>query len=266
MTIDEKTKRVIEILVDTYRVQSASRRPFIQGVVDRKTGKPKVINYTGDFEEVKEWYIATEKFTDERVYIDEAYGILAELGKKYNFTYASNFFSSRQSDYIKIEKPTNVKWADIINQLQKTVRKISTTEPEEEGLKSIHLITNSLEPTTVIFLVLDERFEMPIRFAVKNKNGNPTYIKKLYDIAYFVDAPNKKVNYDMNVADGINNGLFRKGAVAKYMKTNKLKKPTLVQKSENKTLVLKNEILAKTGRVQHDVPTQYQSLYIDKTK
>ena len=137
---------------------------------------------------------------------------------------------------------------------------------QKKSLKSMHLVTKSLEPTTVIFLVLDERFEMPIRFTVKNNGGYPTYIKKLYDIAYLVNAPNKKVNYDKNTANGINNGLFRKSAVAKYMKTNILNKPTLVLKSENKTLVLKNEILVKTGLVQHDVPIQYQSIYIDKTR
>lgn len=139
-------------------------------------------------------------------------------------------------------------------------------QEDKNPLKSIHLITNSLGLTTAIFLVLDGRFEMPIRFAVKNKNGDPTHIKKLYDIAYFVDAPNKMVNYDKNIADGINNGLFRKGAVAKYMKTNRLNKPTLVQKSENRTLVLKNEILVKTGLVKNDVPIQCQSIYIDKTR
>ena len=117
-----------------------------------------------------------------------------------------------------------------------------------------------------IFLVLDGLFEMPIRCATKNTNGEPTYIKKLYDIAYDWDVPNKKVDYDRNVADSINNGLFRKRSVEKYMKTNKFKKPTLVQKSENGTLVLKNDIQVKIGLVKNDVPIQHQSFYIDKTK
>jgi hypothetical protein len=132
--------------------------------------------------------------------------------------------------------------------------------------KSIHLISTSLEPQDAVWLVFEERFEIPIRFAVKNSKGEPSAIKKLYDIAYFVDVPYKKVFYNKSTADGINNGLFRKRQVAKYMKTNKLEKPTLVQKSEKGTLVLKNEIPIKTALVKNDVPIQYQSLYIDKTK
>lgn len=139
-------------------------------------------------------------------------------------------------------------------------------EGDKNRLKSLYLITNSLEPATAIFLVLDERFETPVRYEVINKDGQHTAIKKLYDIAYFVDAPNKMVNYGKNIADGINNGLFRKKAVKKYMETNRFNKPTLVEKSKNKTLVLKNEILVKTGLVKNDVPIQYQSIYIDKTR
>lgn len=145
--------------------------------------------------------------------------------------------------------------------------KVNEKLPSRNYLKSIHLITNSLEPRDVIFLVLDEHYEMPIRCSVNNKVGRPTYIKKLYDIAYIVNVPNKKVDYNRRLADNINNALFRKRQVARYMKTNKLKKPTLVQKSEDgEILVLKNEILIKTGRMEHTVPVQYQSLYIDKTK
>jgi len=119
----------------------------------------------------------------------------------------------------------------------------------------------------VIFLVLDERFEIPIRCAVKNKRGEETYIKKLYNIAYIVNVPGKRVDYNRNLANDINNGLFRRRQIVKYMKTNKLKKPTLIQKSEDGDyLVLKNEIPVKTGLVNHNVPVQYQSLYIDKTK
>lgn len=145
-------------------------------------------------------------------------------------------------------------------------------ENQAEGLstnhlKSIHLVTTSLEPTSVIFLVLDERFEMPIRCAVWNYKGEIAYIKKLYDIAYPWDVPNKKVGYNKFLADNINNGLFKKGQVARYMKTNKLKKPTLVQKSEDgKSLVLKIETPVKTGLVKNAVPPQHQPLYIDKTR
>ena len=78
--------------------------------------------------------------------------------------------------------------------------------------------------------------------------------------------PKKKVDYDKGVADSINNGIFRKQQVAYYLRTNKLDKPTLVQKSENGTLVLKNEIPIKTALIKNEVPSQHQSLYIDKTK
>lgn len=136
---------------------------------------------------------------------------------------------------------------------------------DKSHLKSIHLVTTSLEPTSVIFLVLDELFEMPIRCAVWNDKGKVVYIKKLYDIAYFVNAPGKKVDYDRNLADSINNGLFRRRRVAKYMKTNKFIKPTLVQKSEDKrSLVLKGEVPVLTVLAK-SIPLQYQSLYIDKT-
>ena len=153
------------------------------------------------------------------------------------------------------------------------IQELSKTEVEKQipqlknSLKSIHLISHSLEPQTVIFLVLDERFEIPIRCAVKNKRGEETYIKKLYNVAYIVNVPGKRVDYNRNLANDINNGLFRRRQIVKYMKTNKLKKPTLIQKSEDGDyLVLKNEIPVKTGLVNHNVPVQYQSLYIDKTK
>lgn len=139
---------------------------------------------------------------------------------------------------------------------------------DKNCLKSIHLITDCFEPSSVIFLVLDERFEMPIRCATHNNMGQIAYIKRLYDIAYsYGNAPGKRVNYNGNLAGDINNGLFKRRRVAEYMKTNKFRKPTLVQKSENgEYLVLKNEILVKTGLVKHNVPLQYQSLYIDKTR
>lgn len=129
---------------------------------------------------------------------------------------------------------------------------------------SIHLITPSIVIGDTIFLVIDERFESPIRFIAKKSDGSETTIKKLHNIAYIVNARGKKVEYDKRLADNINNGLFKNKRIAEYMKTNKLKKPTLVQKSETGILVLKNEITVKTMLV-NAVPTQYQSLYIDKT-
>jgi hypothetical protein len=135
-----------------------------------------------------------------------------------------------------------------------------------KSLKSIYLIANSVAATGAIFLVLDERFNSPIRRESRNNRGGETFIKKLHNIAYFVDAPDKRVPYKKNLASDINSGLFRIRPVNKYMKTNRFKKPTLVQKSENNTLVLKNEIMVKTGTIDNDVPLQYQYLYNDKTK
>ena len=134
-------------------------------------------------------------------------------------------------------------------------------------LESIHLVTATLEPTEVIFVVLNGNFHIPIRFAVKNNNGESAYIKKLYDIAYISNVPGKKVNYDKKLSDLINNGLFKRKPIANFLRTNQIKNGhTLVQKSEDKKiLVLKNEIVVKTELIKN-IPSQYQSLYIDKTK
>lgn len=177
-----------------------------------------------------------------------------------------------------IIKPIEPKFSQVCREYKEKTNgnieenKKKETKTIENSLKSIHLITsnligNRLDIVNTIFLVLDEYFEKPIRCAIKNKKGEPASIKNLYDIAYFVNVPGKKTDYSKRMADNINNGLFKKRMVAIYMKTNKLKKPTLVQKSEDGNyLVLKNEILVKTGIIGNDVPAQYKSLYIDKTK
>ncbi|MFA5925600.1 MAG: hypothetical protein WC831_01590 [Parcubacteria group bacterium] len=159
-----------------------------------------------------------------------------------------------------------------LNSMEITLDKIRDRYVKNEAidnkkrLKSIHLVTKSVAVENVIFLVLDERFEMPIRFDTKNRKGEDTTIKKLHDIAYFVNAPGKRVGYSERLADNINNGIFKKRPIKDYMKTNKFEKPTLVQKSEDgNILVLKNEILIKTMLI-NAVPTQYQSLYKDKIK
>ncbi|HEX8974825.1 MAG TPA: hypothetical protein VF817_05100 [Patescibacteria group bacterium] len=136
----------------------------------------------------------------------------------------------------------------------------------KNSLKSIHLVTESLIAQGSIFLVVDEHFEMPIRFEAKNYQGSDTAIKKLHDIAYMVNVPGKMVRYDKNDANNINNGIFKKRALVKYMSTNKITKPTLVEKSKDSNiLVLKNEILVKDILI-NAVPTQYQSLYVEKTR
>lgn len=133
------------------------------------------------------------------------------------------------------------------------------------SIQSIHLITESITSDDKVFVVLDEHYEKPFRMRTRNAKGQPTYIKKLHNIAYVANAPGKKVLYTENIARNINNALFRRRDVAKYMATNKLTKPTLVGKSEDgEYLVLKNESLVKTILIQK-VPSQYESLYVDKT-
>lgn len=134
------------------------------------------------------------------------------------------------------------------------------------GLRSIHLITEGVAPKDKIFLVFNEEYSMPFRFDIKNYEGGDTYIKKLHNIAYFVDAPGKKVDYDENLAKNINNGLFRRRPIRDYMKTNKFKKPTLVQKKEDgKSLVLKGTIPVETILIKN-IPRQHRFRYTDKTK
>lgn len=148
------------------------------------------------------------------------------------------------------------------NSLHKTV-----PPPQDKNFpKSLYLVTTKLETFDVIFLVFNELYDMPIRCEVKNYYGADTYLKKLYNIAYIVDAPGKWVGYDKKLADEINNGLFRRKKVKQLMRTNNFEKPTLVQKSEDKkSLVLKDDIQVKTILVKN-IPVQYQSLYIDKTR
>jgi hypothetical protein len=153
---------------------------------------------------------------------------------------------------------------DIATMASHIKRTEDNTPQNSHKLKLIHLITDSLEPSRVIFLVLDGWFENPIRCAVKNRQGEPTFMKKLYDIAYLVNVQGKKVDYSRGLADNINNGLFKIRRVANYMRTNKFKKPTLVKKS-GEMFVPENDVVVKTDLITN-VPEQYQSLYIDKTK
>ena len=106
---------------------------------------------------------------------------------------------------------------------------------------------------------------MPIRFYAKNRKGKDSPIKKLHNIAYIVNAVGKKIMHDSKTADSINNWAFKKKGIADYMKTNKLTKPTLVQKSKDGSFVLKNEIPVMPILIIN-VPSQYRSLYIDKTQ
>ena len=55
LTIEEKTKKVAQVLADTLELRSAVRKPLINKEPDRKTGKWRTVRYTGDIEEMVEW-------------------------------------------------------------------------------------------------------------------------------------------------------------------------------------------------------------------
>jgi len=194
--------------------------------------------------------------------IADDFGVINSVKFKLDNSVSLRFSLYDNNDFKNFKKIIDDKYSDIfISETSQQKKKMGNNE-----LKSIHLITQSVAVGDVIFLVLDEHYEIPFRFKTRNKNGDETYIKKLHNISYMANAQNKKVEYDKNVSDSINNGLFRKREVRKYMETNKLKKPTLVQKSENgEILVLKNEVPVKTILI-NKVPLQHQSLYMDKTR
>lgn len=153
-----------------------------------------------------------------------------------------------------------------VNKMRYQYREAKITK-NKNSLKSIHLVTESVAVKNIIFLVLDERFENPVLFSTKNNKGNESSIKKLHNIAYFADVPGKRVDYNKEVANNINNGIFKRKEVADYIKSNKLDTPTLVQKIEvdgRKILALKSNII-KTLLI-NQIPTQYRTLYIHKTK
>ena len=169
--------------------------------------------------------------------------------------------------------PTNDKAEalDLFKHLNLQLQELKKYEEEHirkqlvDKLQSIDLVTSSVAVGSVIFMVLDERFNYPIRFATVNRQNKDTAIKKLHDIAYIKNVPGKKVTYEKKLADNINNGLFRKTEVAKYIKTNGFRKPTLVNKSRDGLLVLKSEIPIKT-MLLNQVPSQRQSLHEDITR
>lgn len=183
--------------------------------------------------------------------------------------FVENYKSSRnKSDKEFIQKIEKLKpIMEKALEIEKVAKTSTTREQNKNYLKSIHLLVEHMEPSDTIWLVLDERFDTPIRCAVKNNAGKPAYIKKLYDIAYFVDAPGKRVGYNKRLADNINNGLFKRRRIADYMQTNKIEKPTLVQKSEDgDVLVLTGGTSVKTDLIKNVVPPQHRNVYIDKTR
>jgi hypothetical protein len=209
-------------------------------------------------------------FKDKHAGYEEMYSFFENLKRREIFKDFQSTGDLYKTFYIRIPDINKEK---LLEERKKLLKEEGGKKSYIEGktLKSIHLITETIviEKCKTIFLVLDEHFEMPIRCAVRNKRtGELTSVAKLYNIAYFVNAPGKMVKYDKRLADNINNGLFRRRRVAEYMKKNKLKKPTLVKKAENGNyLVLKDdEVPVIIGTIQTLVPPQYKHLYIDKTR
>lgn len=177
------------------------------------------------------------------------------LGEIYKFI---DLFEVEPKDKEKLFKSLEEYWAKMKSPEEQNARPQNT-------LKSIYLVSKSIAGNDTIFLVLDEQWEMPIRFSVLH-NGIETAIKKLHNIAYPTpNAPNKKVEYNKNLADNINNGLFKNKKIRDYMKTNKLKKPTIVKKTKDNCLVLSGEISVKEIPFEQ-IPPQHRSIYIDKTR
>ena len=144
---------------------------------------------------------------------------------------------------------------------------ITKHENDAKHLKSIQLISEKFDPDRNVFLVLDEHYDLPHIRCATFKNGKPTYIKMLYDLSYsWGNAPNKGVSYDPYLADNINNGLFKRRAIKKYLRTNGISKtPTLVKKSESSNLLVRTgEVIVETKLVK-EIPSHYQQRFIDKT-
>lgn len=212
-------------------------------------------------------------FSDFFSFVEKEFQYVPELRRYFLRKDLYDDFSKHESEYFKLTERLdvlrdgfNTTYADFIVVAKKELSashnsEQGTSSPSQPTLASIHLITPSLENFGTIFLVLDEQWKFPIRFDMKQ--DEETYIRKLYNLAYFVDVPGKRVNYDEDLTNDINNALFKRRPVVEYMKSHGFKKPTLVIKSGN-ILVLKNEVSIKTGLIKHDVPPEYRYVYTDK--
>jgi hypothetical protein len=136
-------------------------------------------------------------------------------------------------------------------------------------LKSISLVTQKLALNCChfIFIVLDGRYDKPVKFNVKNNKGEETAVAKLYRLSYcrMADFPENHLDYDWNIADSINNGLFKNPFVKDYIKSNGFKKPTLVKKSDDKKELVLNDKIGIERELVKDIKDQYRYLYSDKT-
>ena len=175
-------------------------------------------------------------------------------------------FEERKLFYNFIKEHYNLYLSRLHNFLLKELNKKqqACNVENRETLNSMYLITERLTPSKTIFLVFDKKFNTPIRFNVKNNKNEDTYIKKLHDIVYPVLVPNKKVLYNRNLVNNINNAIFKKKKLKEYLKNKDFKKPTLVGKSEDgEIVVLKNEVCIEVKLIKN-IPDEHKHLYLDK--
>jgi len=231
---------------------------------------------------VEKYQLSTPPFWDEE--LENRFGLRKEFirmmrpPEKEEVAPKNSIFSDDLDDLINGERARKMMpiirhlHDDILEKLdEETILIESSHKNEDENKKknnypkTIYLVTKSIILDSVIFFVIDEHFNIPERFSIVNKKGGPTCITKLHNIAYpAASAPNKKVEYSKQLADGINNGLFKRKKIKEYIKTNKLNKPTLVKKSsDGKILVLNNDTQIEDITIQK-VPSQFRYLYIDK--
>ena len=268
---------ILQEFVDRYIIERKKRElvpsqkqiSLTAGYILRKQAdfdKEAIMLNIGGFFDQK---LLTQVSVDDSQYLDpkvfqkiKLMNSLRELSSQGYLTIVASYYSASKSDIIPYITKINV----TLDQAERLKTNFISRNIRKGHLKSIQLVTESIASKDKIFMVLDEQYKAPIRFTIKNNNGDDAAIKKLHNLAYLVDAPGKSVGYSKKIADSINNGLFSRKQIKEYMRTNRLKKPTIVQKSEDgKLLVLKNEIPIETILI-NKVPQQYQYLYADKTK
>ena len=162
---------------------------------------------------------------------------------------------TEKPEYGSVEEPANY--------FRKNIHGIA-----EKTLESIYLIGDSMVPSQTISMVLNEDYKHPERFAVLNNEGKEAVMKKLYDIVYcyqFNTSDKRVLAYDKELAKGLNNDVFKRPKISGYIKSNHLKKPTLVAKSSDGRFILAGDTIVKIIR-PNEIQSQFRSLYPQKTR
>lgn len=244
MTIEEKIDNFCKLLLHSYQAQKKERIVINSEIIEIVNGF--------NFYELKD-IICPTLLTD---------GLLKEMPNFLRVSiYGENFAAEPITENrFVIKSAFGYEFVVNKDKLLKKTRK----EEQKNTLKSIHLVSKSITANDTIFLVLDERWETPIKFSVWSK-GVETAIKKLHNLAYPANAPNKRVEYSKNLANSINNGLFKKPRIKRYLETNNFDKSTIVRKSRDGNLVLSGEIPVIDFTFEQ-IPSQFRATYIEKTK